>query len=62
MKHKTITLNDIVVEKMGLSSDKLQYLLKQRLDEKEKLRKFASKIEKIPEIVSVYSEPLMEKK
>ena len=48
MKHKTITLKDTVYDKMNLSSSKVNYLLQKRLEEKEKLRKFASKIKKAP--------------
>lgn len=53
--HKSITLRKIVFDKMGLSSEKVSYLIEERLKEKEALRRFASKITKVPETVRVYS-------
>lgn len=60
--HKSITINKLVFDKWNLSSQKVTYELEKRLEEKEKLKRFASKITKVPETVRVYSNPNMERK
>ena len=51
---KSITINEKVFKKMGLTSQKVTYEIEKRLEEQETLRKFASKITKVPETVRVY--------
>ena len=58
---KVITLKGKIVEDFQLTSGKLSYLLQKNIDEKEALRKFATKITIVPETVRVYS-PIVEKK
>lgn len=61
-KHKSITIKKKVAEKMGLSTEKVMYLLEQSLKEKESLRKLAFKITKVPETVRVYSPSIKKNK
>lgn len=56
-KSKTITINTTVCKKMKLSGSKVAYELEKHLVEQEKLRRFASKITKVPDTVRVYSTP-----
>ena len=58
---KVITLKGKIIEDFQLTSGKLSYLLQKNIDEKEVLRKFATKITIVPETVRVYS-PIVEKK
>lgn len=52
---KSITINEKVFYKMGLTSKKVTYELEKRLEDQEAWRKFASKITKMPKTVRVYS-------
>ncbi len=54
-RHKSITINDKVISKMGLTAQKVSYNLEKYLEEKETLGKFALKITKMPETVHVYT-------
>ncbi len=56
-KHKSITINTLIYDKMHLSSSKVRYELEKYTKEKEQLQKFAAKITKVPETVRVYVDP-----
>jgi len=59
---KSLTVRDTVYENLHLDTKTVENNLNKILDEKKKLRKFASKITKYPETVRVYTNPFMEKK
>jgi len=61
-KFKSITVNEKIYDKFELSGPKVNYELNRIVEEKQKMRKFASKIKKYPETVRVYTNPFMEKK
>lgn len=61
-KFKSITINENIFNKMGLTSKKVTYELEKHLEQQEKLEKFASKITHVPESVRVYVPFSMKKK
>lgn len=60
--YKSLTVNKKVYDRFDLTSEKVSYLLKLSLEEKEKLQKIALKIKKYPETMRVYTVPWMTKK
>jgi len=52
---KSITINKKTFDRLGLNSQKVSYELEKSLQEMETLRRFASKITKVPKTVRVYS-------
>lgn len=61
-KFKSITINEKIYDKFDLNSSKVTFELKRIMEEKQQIRKFASKIKKWPIKVRVYTNPLLERR
>lgn len=60
-KFKSITISEKIYDKFDLNGSKVTFELKRIMEEKQQIRKFATKIKKWPPHVRVYANPFLER-